>query len=168
MPDILIRALFQAWADLDRAIAELTPAQATTRDHGGSSIAWTVGHLTQQVDSWLNVRFQGLAPHPVIGQPDFHTGGSGTATNWPAIVAGVRAVQATARQYLAAAPGPDLARVVPYDGGVRFLHATGLSLRYAVLSIAAHHWEHIGEILTLRALLGNIIEDERAWGRDLL
>lgn len=167
MPDILILALFQAWADLDHAIVGLEPAQALTRAHGGSSIAWTVGHITQQVDSWFNVRFQGQPPHPVISRPDFHTGGSGMAADWPAVLDGVRTVQATARRYLAAEPGPDLGRVVPYDGGVRFLHATGLSLRYAVVSIAAHHWQHVGEIMTVRALLGHAIEDERAWGQDL-
>ena len=43
--------VYQAWEDLGRAVACLTTAQASARPDGHSAIAWTVGHVTQQVDS---------------------------------------------------------------------------------------------------------------------
>jgi hypothetical protein len=43
---------------------------------------------------------------------------------------------------------------VPYTGGVVFLRETGLTLRHALVSIAAHHWIHAGEIETLRSTRG--------------
>jgi hypothetical protein len=168
MPDKLILFLYQSWADLDRVTEGLTPEQATTRYDGGSAIAWTVGHLTTQIDSWLNMRFQGLPPHPAFNRSIFRTGGSGEAMDWPGIVAGMREVRANARRFLDAEPGPDHNRLIPYDGGITWLHATGLSLRFALMSIAAHHFEHLGEIVTIRSRLGHVLTDAPEWGRDLL
>jgi hypothetical protein len=54
MADKLILLMYQSWTDLDNAIDGLSAEQATTWYDGGSVIAWTVGHVTTQVDSWLN------------------------------------------------------------------------------------------------------------------
>lgn len=56
--------VLDAWEDLDRVLAGLTVEQATRQVDGQSSIAWTLGHVCQQVDSWINVNFSRLAPHP--------------------------------------------------------------------------------------------------------
>jgi hypothetical protein len=108
MADKLILLLYQAWADVDRAIDGLTSEQATARYDGGSSIAWTVGHATTQVGSWLNRRFRGLPPHPVFNRATFRTGGSGEAKGRSGILAGVQDVRVAARRFLGAEPGPDL------------------------------------------------------------
>jgi hypothetical protein len=168
MSDKLILLMYQSWADLDSAVEGLAPDQATTQCDGGSSIAWTVGHVTTQIDSWLNARFQGLPSHPIFDRAIFRTGGDGEATNWADILAGVRDVRATARKYLDAEPPPDIERVVPYDGGIRYLHATGLPLRFALMSIAAHHFQHVGEIVAIRSRLGHVHEGVLDWGRALL
>jgi hypothetical protein len=155
MPDKLILFLDQSWADLDREI-------------DGSAIAWTVGHLTTQVDSWLNMRFQGMPPHPTFERVIFRTGGSSTAMDWPGILASMREVRATAKRFLDAEPGPDLERMMPYDGGITYLHATGLPLRFALMSIDAHHFQHVAEIVTIRSRLGHLLTDAPEWGRALL
>ena len=84
MSNKLIGLMYESWADLDRAVSGLTPEEALARHDGGSSIAWTVGHLTHMLDSWIVVRFQGLPPHPVISDPTFRTGGSGRVVGPPA------------------------------------------------------------------------------------
>ena len=60
--------LFDAWEDFDRVVGGLTPEEATAQHSGGSSFAWTAGHVANQVDAWINVRFQRREPHPLIGR----------------------------------------------------------------------------------------------------
>ncbi len=168
MPNRLIALMYESWADLARAASGLTPEEAAARHDGGSSVAWTVGHVTHMLDSWVVVRFQGLPPHPLISHPRFRTGGSGEAKDWLAILAGVKEVRETARRFLDSRQEPDLDRVIPYDGSIKYLRPVGLSLRYAVMRIAAHHFMHVGEILTIRSRLGHAIDDFPEWGRALL
>ncbi len=163
--DKLIPFVYQSWADADFAVEGLTDEEATTRYDGASSIAWTYGHLANMVDSWLNAKFQGLARNSIVGSAEFGAGGTGAAEDWPAISAAVREVRASARCLLDNKPPPDLDRVSPYDGAVAYLHPIGLSLRHALLRIAAHHFTHAGEILAIRSRLGHQIEDVRDWGR---
>src|SRR5262249_12047902 len=73
-----------------------------------------------------------------------------------------------ARQFLDAEPAPDLDRVIPYDGAIAALRATGLPLRFALMSIAAHHFQHVGEIVTIRSRLGHALKDSADWGRALI
>jgi hypothetical protein len=167
VPDNLVLLMEQAWEDLDTAIAGLTSEQAIERRDGQSAIAWSVAHVTQQVDSWLNMRLQGLPPHPVISDPRYHTGASGDVDDWPGLLAAVAEVRARARRWLAT--NPPLEPRVPYTGGIAFVREHGLSLRYALMSIAAHTWQHAGEIATLRSLRGNPVDETRGdWGRSFI
>ena len=170
MPNKLVLLMYESWAQLDRSMSGLTPEGMTTRYDGGSSVAWTVGHVSNMVDSWINVRFQGLSPHPVISQADFRTGGSGEAKDWPLISGAVSEVREAARRFLDSKQDSDLDRMIPYDGSIMFLHPVGLSLHYAVMRIAAHHFIHVGEILTIRSRLGHAIEKlfGSDWGRALV
>lgn len=163
----LIALMYQSWADLDHAVAGLTADDATARHDGGSSIAWTVGHVTHMLDSWIVARFQGLPPHPVISNPMFRTGGTGEAKDWPAISTGVKEVRDAAKKFLDR-KGLSLDRVIPYDGSIEFLRPVGLSLHYAVMRIAAHHFIHAGEIVTFRSRLGHVFEESKEWGRHLI
>ena len=86
MPHRLTLFLYESWSMLDDAVEGLTPEEATTRYDGGSSAAWTIGHVTTMVDSWLNVNFQGLPPHPIISGSQFRVGGSGEWGDWPGIL----------------------------------------------------------------------------------
>ena len=97
MANKLILYMYESWAQVDRATEGLTAREATTRYDFGSGIAWTVGHATTMVDSWINTRFQHLPPHPFISRTNFRNGGTGEEKNWPAVQAGVNEVRERAR-----------------------------------------------------------------------
>jgi uncharacterized damage-inducible protein DinB len=166
--DKLILLMYRAWADIDKAVDGLSPDKATARRDGGSSIAWTFGHVAQMLDSWINANFQGLPRHSIMGQATFRSGGTGEAKDWPAIQAGVQEVRDAARKFLDAEPAPDLDRMITYDGSIEDLRPVGLSLRYALMRISAHHFVHVGEIVTIRSRLGHTVGEFPDWGRDLV
>ena len=170
MPNKLVLLTYESWADLYRAIDGLTPEEATTRSHGSSAIAWTVGHVTHMVDSWINVRFQGLTPHPVIDSPDFRAGGGGEALHWQTVLGAAGEVRDAARRFLDTVDEGDLDRVIPYDGSIELLRGTGLRLGYALMRITAHHYIHVGEIVTVRSRLGHDTGQTELpdWGRALI
>jgi hypothetical protein len=155
----LVGLLFEAWRDMDRVLADLDPGEAVRSPDGGSSFAWTAAHVANQVDAWINVRFQRRPPHELIGQARFRVGGTGAADDWQAIQAGVEEVRDAARGHLAGLSESDLELVIPYDGSLSYLRESGISLRYALLRICAHHYFHIGEIATKRSALGQQVGD---------
>lgn len=161
----LIEFMFQSWTDLDQAVDGITYEAAMTSVGGSATIAWSAGHVTQMLDSWLNVRFQGLPPHSVVGDPVFSIGATGDAADWPRILGAIEEVRLTARRFLDSDLGQDMDRIVPYEGSIGWLRPIGLQLRYAVLRIAAHHFVHAGEIHAIRTQLGHPVADEPNWGR---
>ena len=168
MPSQIVLLMYESWATLDRSMSGLTTEEMTTRYDDGSSIAWTVGHVTNMVDSWINVRFQGLSPDPIISQVDFRTGGSGEAKDWPLVSGAVSQVREAARRFLDTKQDSDLGDVIPYTGSIAFLRPIGLPLGYALMRIAAHHFMHAGEIETIRSRLGHKVDDFPDWGRALV
>ena len=167
MSHALALLLYESWNLLDEATEGLTVEEATTRHDGGSSIAWTIGHVTTMVDSWINVNFQGLSPHPIIGGRQFHVGGTGEWGDWAGILAATDEVRRQARLYLDSEPPVD--QVISYNGSIQFLRETGLRLSYALMRIAAHHFIHAGEIVTIRSRLGHDTDSLASpdWGRPL-
>ena len=165
--DKVVLLMYRSWGDIDRAVEGLTADEATARYDGGSSMAWTFGHLACMIDSWINTRFVGIPPHPVISGPAFRSGGSGEADDWPAVQAAVREVRDASRRVLDADPAPDLDRMIAYDGSIEALRPIGLSLRYALMRISAHHFVHVGEIVTIRSQRGHAVGEFPDWGRDL-
>ena len=168
MAERAVQLLYQAWADCDLAVRGLKDPEAEARHAGQNSVAWIVGHLGQQVDSWFNVRFQGRAANSVLASPLLHTGSVGSAPSWAEVVHATREARETARMLLDEVTDADLERVVPYTGGLVYLQATGIQLRYALLRAAAHHFEHVGEIRTLRSLMGHRVAEADVWGMWLL
>jgi len=144
----------EAWADLDRVLLGVDPDEATKQVDGQSAFAWTLAHVTPQVDSWINVYFQHHRPHPLVNTDQFRMGSSGAAHEWQAIQRGVREVRAAAHPFLAGLRERDLNQTVPYSGSIPDLRAHGLTLRYALRWIAAHHYFHIGVVACQRDRLG--------------
>jgi hypothetical protein len=168
MTDRLVLYLYESWKYLDGSMAGLTLEEATTQYDGGSSIAWTIGHVTTMVDSWLNTNFQGLPPHPFIRGGRFGIGGSGKCDEWDEVLAATKEVREKARAFLDS--GPPIDRVVPYPGSIEFLRETGLRLSYALLRISSHHFIHGGEIVATRSRLGHDTDSLFGpdWGRPLV
>jgi hypothetical protein len=156
----LVGLVFEAWNDLDRVLLDVQPDQAVRQVDGQSAFAWTLAHVTQQVDSWINVNFRRQRPHPLISAERFRTGSSGAGDDWPSVQAGVREVRASAGPFLRSLEEDDLNQAVPYTGSLMVLREHGvLSLRYALLRIAAHHYFHIGVVASQRDRLGQEVGD---------
>ena len=165
MTDRLVLFLYESWKNMDEAIEGLTREEATVRHFGGSSICWTLGHVNQMVDSWLNVNFQRHPSHPFVRGDRFGAGGTGECDDWEDVLAATNEVRSRARDFLDAEPSLDL--VIPYKGSIAFLRETGLRLSYALLRISAHHFIHSGEIVTIRSRLGHDTDSlsRPDWGR---
>ena len=155
----LVGLLFESWNDLDRVVEGLSRDDAVQNFGGGSSFAWTLAHSTNQVDAWINVRFQNTEPHRLIGLRRFRFGGTGEAEEWDAILEAVEEVRGTARGFLEGMTDADLERTIPYTGSIQNLRERGLNLRYALMRAVTHHYFHIGEISTKRDRLGHKVGD---------
>lgn len=151
--------VLESWESMDEVVSGLSADDATKRWFEGSSFAWTYGHVTNQVDAWLNVRFQGKAPHPLIGSDDFRRTGSGLTENWEAILTGAGEVRELAVPYMESLREDQLDERHPYDGSIEVLRQSGISIRHALLRIAAHHYFHVGEIAAKREMLGHKVGD---------
>lgn len=150
--------LYEAWADLDRVIDGLDSFTATRSLEDSSSIAWAIAHVTAHLDNWINVRFAGLLPNSVIGEPRFRLNGKEVRQEeWPLILNVIGEVRGSARTYLDTLP--DMDTLIPYTGSIEHLRESGTTLRYAVLRMSAHHYFHIGEISAKRDRLGHSVGD---------
>ncbi len=151
--------VLEAWNDLDRATAGLSSDDAERRIGAASPISWSVAHCAQQLDSFVNARFQGHDRHPFVGRDSFRFGAPGAPTGWEQVQAAAAEVRDTARPYLQALTEADLARRMPYDGSLTALRETGISVRYGLIRIALHHYFHIGEIASARNAIGQRVGD---------
>jgi hypothetical protein len=156
----IVGLVFDAWLDLDRVLERLSDEDAVHKVDGGSSFAWTLGHLTNQLDTWVNVRLQGVAPHPLFVDPAWRMGGSGAASNWDEIRRAAEEVRGSARRFLEALDETALSRESPYAGALEALKGKNVSVRYTLQRIAVHTYFHIGEIASVRSRrLGHSVGD---------
>ena len=73
------------------------------------------------------------------------------------ILRSVEEVRESARKHLEGSPPMD--KLIPYTGSLKYLRDSGITLRYAILRSAVHHYFHIGEISTKRGRLGHSVGD---------
>ena len=152
----LVGLVIEGWDELDRVLDGLDAADATRQVDGGSSFAWTLGHVTNQLDSWVNVRLQHGAPHPVLEEARWRFGGTGVADNWDE----VRRAAVEVRGYLESLDDRAMEAESPYAGSLPELQGRLVSVRYTLLRIAAHVYFHIGEIAAVRSRrLGQSVGD---------
>jgi hypothetical protein len=151
--------MLEAWTDLDRVLDGLAPEEAIARPGGRESFAWTLGHVTQQVDSWINVNFAGQKAHPLFSAERFRRGSAGASTDWRAIRDATKEVRAAAHDFLRRQTEAEMERRVEYQGSLTELTEHGLSLRYALTRIALHHYFHIGVVACQRSALGHSTGD---------
>lgn len=86
-------------------------------------------------------------------------GSAGVADDWDLTRAGALEVRGAARPLLESVTDVDLDRWVPYSGSLLALREHGLTLRYALLRVAAHHYFHIGVIACQRDRAGEQVGD---------
>ena len=155
----LVALVFETWEDADRVMEGLTPKQAGENFRGGSSFAWTAGHIANTLDFWVNIRFAGHKPHPLISQSRFRFGGGGEADDWEAIRCGSTEVRSLTRTFIEGMSDIDLERSKPYQGDLKELVGKDISLRYYLSRVIVHHYFHIGEIASKRTMLGHNVGD---------
>lgn len=138
--------LKSAWEDWDALIARLSsPDQLLHREPGRSSVGWALAHVSNQLDGWINVRFQAQEPDPLLGLTKFSIGGSGVSADAAELLPAVERVRRRAWTFLERFPEDQLDETIPYDGSIIHLRHTGLSLRHALFRLASHHYVHLGE-----------------------
>jgi hypothetical protein len=156
----LVGLVLEGWSELDRVLDGLDATGAAQRVDGGSSFAWTLAHLTNQLDTSINVRLQNRPPNPVLNQGDLRFGGTGSAENWDEIRRAVVEVRSSARPFLEALDDAGLAEEMAYAGTLPVLAGRQVSVRYTLLRIVAHAYFHIGEIAAVRSRrLGHQVGD---------
>ena len=155
----LVALVFDTWEDTDRVMEGLTPEHAAENFHGGSSFAWTAGHIANTLDFWVNVRFAGHKPHPLISQSRFRFGGDGEADDWEVIRCGAAEVRSVTRAFIQGMSDVDLELSKPYQGSFKELEGRDISLRYYLSRVITHHYFHIGEIASKRTMLGHNVGD---------
>ncbi len=151
--------VLEAWNDLDRATADLSSEDAERRIGTASPISWSVAHCTNQLDSFVNVTFQGRERNQFIADDRFRFGAAGEPADWPQIQSAVAEVREAARPYLEGLTEAELERQLPYGGSMAFLRERGINVRYGLMRIALHHYFHIGEIASARNSLGHEVGD---------
>ena len=155
----LVGLMVESWKDMDRVLAGLNEVEATRQIYGSSSFAWTLAHVTNQLDSGVNVQFQKMIRHELIGQKRFRFGGTGEAGEWDAIKSGVEEVRTSARKYLENLCDQEIDVTIPYEGSIRLLRERGLNLRSILYRACTHHYFHIGEIASKRNQMGHEVGD---------
>lgn len=155
---VLVGALLDAWSDLDRVTAGMSEADAVDGS-AGSSYAWTVAHLANQVDGWINRRYADAEADPVIGDDRYRFGGDGRAERWAELRDAARGVRLRARAFLDGLTEADLDRPITYPGSLPELTGREVTLRYTLLRVLAHHYFHIGELATKRSAAGTAVGD---------
>ncbi len=155
----LVGLVFDSWDDLDRVLDGVTAKEATTQRDGQSTFAWTLGHVTELVDRWINVNYLGRTPHPLIASDRWRKGTDGRADDWNAIRSGTDEVRAAARDGLRELSDDQLEATFPYTGSMERFRESGLILRYALSRIVSHNYFHIGVIACQRDMLGHSVGD---------
>ena len=156
----LVGLVFDSWDDLDRVLDKLQIQQAIESPNGESSFSWTLAHLTEQVDRWVNVIAQNMLPHPDLGKKEFRFGGTGISQDWQLINQASQEVRAAAISYLDNLSDNDLESIVLNDNDPSAKpERKRIKLYSVILRIISHYYFHIGEIAAKRDRIGHSVGD---------
>lgn len=151
MASMLVAAVMDMWADVDRAFADLSEADALKRHEGGSAFAWTLQHIAGFEDGQFNVRLRGQQRNPVLmDQFERFRETPGTADRWDAIQQAVRDLREEFRAYFEPLSEAELAALMAPATA-----RTGeQAVRMLLMRDIAHTYYHIGEVAAKRDQLG--------------
>ncbi|MFN2543064.1 MAG: DinB family protein [Actinomycetota bacterium] len=148
----------EAWNDVDRVTDGLAPEDAVANVDGQSSIAWTLGHVTEHLDRMINHSLLGRERHSLLGVDRFRMGSEGVADEWDAIRNATHEVRDGARSYLEGITEEELDRRYEPPGSIT-KQLGAVTVRYTLLRIASHHYFHVGVIACQRDLRGHSVGD---------
>jgi uncharacterized damage-inducible protein DinB len=156
----LVGLVFDSWDDFDRVLNELDIQEAIENPNGGSSFTWTLAHVTEQVDKWINVIAQNMLPHPTVEKKEFRFRGTGISQEWQLINQASQEVRAKAKSYLENLSDTDLESIVLNDNDPNTRpERKQIKLYSMILRIVAHYYFHIGEIAAKRDSIGHSVGD---------
>ena len=158
-PPLIATLLVDALDDLERSLDGLTGIEAERRCPGLNPICWTVAHLAQHIDSWVNGIMAGEPAEPFLSTDRFRRGSGGEPAEWGAAQAACTRVLHKARGYLARAAGTDLEQTSPYTGNVEWLKGKPIPGKYRLARLVAHVYYHVGDITAVRATMGHSASD---------
>jgi hypothetical protein len=155
-----IGMLTAGWRDLDRLLSHVSDAMAVVQPGPGrASVAWTVGHLANQADGWINVRFAAREPHPLLSANRWRMGSDGTADDWAGIQLAVSEVRAASMAFLADVTASQLDAPKPYYGSIPDLKERTISLRYSIIRVTVHTYYHVGAMASDLVAVGLSVGD---------
>ncbi|TMC75631.1 MAG: DinB family protein [Chloroflexi bacterium] len=113
-----------------------------------NSIGWIVGHLTWQEQRYLLHRPQGIMLRQDI-QDEFASGAPMSTPSFAEMLAAWRTITAAADPFLDSLTTDKLLVDLPLNG-----QTSGQTQGSAIRRLTYHYWFHIGEILSIRQILG--------------
>ncbi|MBI2851355.1 MAG: DinB family protein [Chloroflexi bacterium] len=145
--------------DLARSLEGIDKVEADEHLPGFSPVSWTVAHVAQHIDSWVN---NILAGHPrngyFAGDP-FAKGATGEGAEWKTVSPVLQEVLGKARAFLEKVTGAELARAEIYQGSMQPIRGKLVTGNYRLARLTAHIYYHIGEIVTIRSAKGHKVGD---------
>jgi len=114
-----------------------------------NSIGWIVGHLTWQEQRYLLFRNQGVLLAPEI-QEEFYSGAPMSTPSLAKMLKAWREVTKASEPFLDSLTTKGLRKDLPLNG-----KSVGQSQGSAILRMTHHYWFHIGEIQSIRQMIGH-------------
>ena len=149
MTHSLVTQLRFARIELLRALVNLPEADAQERLMPMNSIGWIIGHLAQQEQqNWLT-RLHGQTLYPQITE-QFGYGQPASTPPLHEVLSAWQAITDASNPFLDQLTTADLQAPMFKDGEL-----PGANVGTFMLRVTYHYWFHIGEILSIRQILGH-------------
>ncbi len=148
MPHPLVDQLRFTRAEWLRGLRGTTEEDGLRRLEPMNSIGWIVGHLAwHEQREWLQ-RAQDCNPYPILDEM-VSSGGPATTPSLAEMMRAWRKITRSSDPWLDKLTTADLSEALPGPG---FRRRVG----DAIQRVIYHYWFHIGEILAIRQMLGQI------------
>jgi hypothetical protein len=133
-----------------RGLEGLTEDDATRHFGPMNCISWIIGHLAWQEQCYWLERAQNKTLVPRINELCAH-GGPMTTPSLAEVQEAWKTITQAANPYLDTLTTETLQSDLPFEG-----QPTGQSVGSALRRMTYHYWYHIGEILSIRQMLGQV------------
>ena len=144
----LIEQLRFTRSEWRRGLAGVTEKDGSVHCGQMNSIGWIVGHLTWQEQRYLLLRPQGIILIPEL-QGRFAFGAPMSTPSLEEMLKAWRKVTRASEEFIESLDSAGLMKDLPLNG-----KSVGQSQGSAIRRLTYHYWFHIGEIQSIRQMLG--------------
>lgn len=156
---IMAALMLDALDDLARSLEGMDKSGAERREAGFSPVSWTVAHIAQHIDSWVNNILAGHPRNNFFAGTEFAKGASGEGADWQTVSGVLSEVLGRSRAFLEIVSQAELERAEVYQGSMQPLRGKSVTGNYRLARLTAHIYYHIGEIVTIRTARGEKVGD---------